>query len=49
MGLTYVLVAMQTGAPEASTFVDAVGRRLPFGEIIEIQKGQWRRRRQRRD
>ena len=47
MGLAYVGVAMRTGVPEAWTFVDAVDRRVHLREIVEIQRGQWRRRRRR--
>ncbi len=49
MGLTYVLVAMRSGVPEASTFMDALERRVPLREIIEVQRGQRRRRRRQKD
>ncbi len=49
MGLTYVLVALRSGVPEAATFVDALERRVPLREIIEVQRAQRRRRRRQKD
>lgn len=49
MGLTYVLVALRSGVPEAFTLVDTVERRVPVREIVEVQRGQRRRRRRQGD
>ena len=45
MGLTYVLLSLRTGVPEAGTVWGAVSRRMPLGTVLEIQRGQRRRRR----
>ena len=45
MGLAYVLVAMRTRVPEAISFTAAVERRLPLRTVLEIWRGQRRRRR----
>lgn len=47
MGLAYVLVAMRTRVPEATTFTAALERWLPVRTILEIWRGQRRRRRRR--
>lgn len=49
MGLVYVLVARSTGVPEAGAVTTTLERVLPLREIIEVQRGQRRRRRRDHD
>ena len=47
MGLAYLLLALRTGVPEAGTATRLAERVVPVRDIVEIQRGQRRRRRRR--